>query len=157
MKIPLAAVLVLAGSFSAGPQALPGASSPHFAIEPRVLDGGGGKSKTSRFEFVSSLDSFGPAANSASKQIQLGFVGQLFEPTSITFFLAIEVMQPSGLHIQIQGPPDRAYQLQSANALAVPVAWSNFGSPKTAGANGIVQYQDIPPASPRFYRAVAGQ
>jgi len=78
-KIALAALALSAILPCASGQEIPGASSATFTVQHRALDAGGGRSTSARFEIVSSLNSFGTVAASASATVKSGFPGQLNE------------------------------------------------------------------------------
>src|SRR5258707_1058530 len=72
------AIAILEAILCARAEESSGANSAHFSIQHRVLDAGGCKSSSARFEIVSSLNSFGTISTVPSTvRIQPGFPGQL--------------------------------------------------------------------------------
>ncbi|HTH47806.1 MAG TPA: hypothetical protein VMB21_09870, partial [Candidatus Limnocylindria bacterium] len=58
------------------------------------------------------------------------------------------------MQITAAGIPGRTYQLQATDSLEAPLAWTDLGSPVVAALNGQIQFTDLAPGSPRFYRVI---
>jgi hypothetical protein len=69
--------------------------------------------------------------------------------------LNIQITPKAGENLlRVFGIPGRNYQIQTTGDLALPIVWTNLGSPKLAPANGLMQVTDSAPPTTRFYRAI---
>jgi|SRR5687768_12584384 len=130
-----------------------GACCTKAPAQPSVVDAGGGKSTSARFEVVSSINDFGGVSTTAEWRVQSGFPGQLEELPSAEPTVRIAA-DATVIRLQVIATPGYSYQLQITSDLTHPIAWINAGAPKVAPASGLLEYTDDRAQRLRFYRVM---